>query len=66
MSCRLSSSQVYLLVNLFSKLYAIVILQWIAFIFGGDGPVGVSCERETILTLFVMNFSEVIPGLPFS
>ena len=29
-------SEVYLLVNLFSKLYVTVILRWIAFIFGGD------------------------------
>ena len=29
-------SQVYLLVNLFSKLYVTFILQWIAFIFGRD------------------------------
>ena len=29
-----ASSEVYLLVNLFSKLYVTVILQWIAFIFG--------------------------------
>ena len=33
---RRASSQVYLLVNLFSKLYVIFILQWIAFIFGRD------------------------------
>ena len=30
------SSQVYLLVNLFSKLYVTFILLWIAFIFGRD------------------------------
>ena len=33
--CR-ASSEVYLLVNLFSKLYVTFILQWIAFIFGRD------------------------------
>ena len=33
--CR-ASSQVYLLVNLFSKFYVTFILQWIAFIFGRD------------------------------
>ena len=32
----LASSQVYLLVNLFSKLYVTIILQRIAFIFGRD------------------------------
>ena len=32
----LASSEVYLLVNLFSKLYVTFILQWIAFIFGRD------------------------------
>ena len=31
-----ASSEVYLLVNLFSKLYVTFILQWIAFIFGRD------------------------------
>ena len=30
------TSEVYLLVNLFSKLYVTFILQWIAFIFGRD------------------------------
>ena len=30
------SSEVYLLVNLFSKLYVTFNLQWIAFIFGRD------------------------------
>ena len=30
------SFEVYLLVNLFSKLYVTFILQWIAFIFGRD------------------------------
>ena len=29
-------SKVYLLVNLFSKLYVTFILQWIAFVFGRD------------------------------
>ena len=33
---RKASSQVNLLVNLFSKLYISFILQWIAFIFGRD------------------------------
>ena len=31
-----ASSEVYLLVNRFSKLYVTFILQWIAFIFGRD------------------------------
>ena len=31
-----TSSKVYLLVNLFSKLYVTFILQWIVFIFGRD------------------------------
>ena len=30
------TSEVYLLVNLFSKLYVTFILHWIAFIFGRD------------------------------
>ena len=30
------TSEIYLLVNLFSKLYVTFILQWIAFIFGRD------------------------------
>ena len=30
------TSEVYLLVNLFTKLYVIFILNWIAFIFGRD------------------------------
>ena len=30
------TSEVYLLVNLFSKLYVTFTLQWIAFIFGRD------------------------------
>ena len=33
---RWASSEVYLLVNFFSKLYVTFILQWIAFIFGRD------------------------------
>ena len=33
--CR-ALSEVYLLVNLFSKLYVTFVLQWIAFIFGRD------------------------------
>ena len=33
---RRASSQVKLLVNLFSTLYVTFILQWIAFIFGRD------------------------------
>ena len=32
----LPTSEVYLLVNLFSKLYVTIILQWIAFIFDRD------------------------------
>ena len=28
------TSQIYLLVNIFSKLYVVFILKWIAFIFG--------------------------------
>ena len=30
------ASEVYLLVNLFSKLYVTIILQWITFMFGRD------------------------------
>ena len=33
---RRASSEVYLLVNLFSKLYVTFILRWIAFVFGWD------------------------------
>ena len=33
---RQASSEVYLSVNLFSKLYVTFFLQWIAFIFGRD------------------------------
>ena len=36
MGGRRASSEVYLLVNLFSKMYVSFILQWIAFIFGRD------------------------------
>ena len=36
MSLSLLTSEVYLLVNLFSKLYVTFILNWIAFIFGRD------------------------------
>ena len=44
-------SEVYLLVNLFSKLCVTFIRQWIAFI------VGMSRARETTLTFFVMYLS---------
>ena len=53
------TSEVYLSVNLLSKLYVTFIPQWVAFIFGR--PVGVSCARETTLTFFVMYLSPLKP-----
>ena len=40
-----ASTEVYLLVNLFSKLFLNLILQWIAFIFGTDETLVMSTQN---------------------
>ena len=59
---RQASSQVYLLVDLFSKLYVTFKLQWIAFRFGRDEEEGqkhVPCKRDNS-SFFVMYLSPLM------
>ena len=65
---RTASSEVYLLVNLFSKLYVTFILQWIAFIFGRDEEEDQQMchmqERQLSLSCYVL-ISPDVRGLTF-
>ena len=63
-----ASSHVYLLVNLFSKLYVTFILQWITFIFGRDEERTsghVTCKRDNSHFLHYVLISPDVRGLPF-
>ena len=53
------TSEVYLLVNLFSKLYVAFSLQWIAFIFGTDKKVCRVQEKQLSLSCYILIFPEV-------
>ena len=62
---RQASSQVYLLVNLFSKLYVTFILQWIAFLFGRDEERTVGVKGDNSHFLHYVLTSLDVRGLHF-